>query len=58
MPIGLLTSSLEANVGDVLGFDWQPSVVERVLLAGRACWFYLWKLGVPWPLMFDAEPGM
>lgn len=52
VPIGLLTTSMEANVGDVLGFDWQPSLVERVLLAGRATWFYLSKLLVPWPLMF------
>ena len=52
IPIGLLTSSMEANVGDVLGFDWQPSIVERALLAGRAVWFYASKIVVPWPLMF------
>ncbi len=51
-PIGLLTASMEANVGDVLGFDWQPSVAERLLLAGRAVWFYAGKLALPWPLVF------
>ena len=35
-----------------LGADWNQSLVERGLLAGRAIWFYLGKLAWPHPLIF------
>ncbi len=51
-PIALLTASMEDFVGEVLGFEWSPSPAETLLLAGRATWFYLGKLLLPWPLVF------
>ncbi|HEX3726408.1 MAG TPA: tetratricopeptide repeat protein [Pirellulales bacterium] len=34
------------------GTEWDLSLVERVLIAGRALWFYAGKLLWPWPLVF------
>ncbi|MCP6756239.1 hypothetical protein NL533_31930, partial [Klebsiella pneumoniae] len=35
-----------------LGSEWNLSPVERVLVAGRALWFYAGKLAWPHPLVF------
>jgi tetratricopeptide (TPR) repeat protein len=34
------------------GFEFQATAIDRVLIAGRAIWFYLAKLIWPFPLMF------
>ncbi len=49
---GLFTAWFErAGIG-AQGADFNLSFVERVLLAGRICWFYLGKLVWPADLMF------
>ncbi len=49
---GLFTAYLEtAHVG-AEGEDWALTPGERVLLAGRAVWFYAWKLLFPVDLVF------
>jgi tetratricopeptide (TPR) repeat protein len=35
-----------------LGTDWQQSWPERIVIAGKAIWFYLGKLAWPHPLIF------
>jgi tetratricopeptide (TPR) repeat protein len=45
---GLFTSWVERNLVGAEGSDFNYSVIERVLIAGRAIWFYLGKLF--WPL--------
>jgi Tfp pilus assembly protein PilF len=52
VPIGVVTTLLEKNVGTYLGLDWQPSLIERALLAGRALVFYASKLLWPSQLTF------
>jgi protein O-mannosyl-transferase len=49
---GLFTAWVERTAIGAQGpeFDWTP--IERVLIAGRAIWFYLLKLVWPWPLIF------
>lgn len=50
--LGATTAWLErTNVGAV-GPDWALSFVDRLLIAGRAPWFYLSKLLVPLDLTF------
>jgi len=50
--LSLLTGWLERfNVG-AEGSDWDQTLVERCLIAGRAVWFYLGKLLWPHPLVF------
>ncbi len=52
LPIALLTTLLEKRVGSMLGLEWDPSLIERFLLAGRASLFYLGKLLWPSQLTF------
>jgi Flp pilus assembly protein TadD len=47
-----LTAWLEKHQVGAEGPDWDLSLAERVLVAGRAFWFYLGKLAWPHPLMF------
>ena len=49
---GLLTAWLEQHEVGALGADWDLSLAERCLVAGRAVWFYLAKLLWPDPLIF------
>ncbi|MFN0152468.1 MAG: tetratricopeptide repeat protein [bacterium] len=50
--LGATTASLErSNVGAV-GSDWALSFADRILIAGRAPWFYLSKLVAPVDLTF------
>jgi tetratricopeptide (TPR) repeat protein len=49
---GLLTAWLERHVVGALGAEWDYSLVERCLIAGRVVWFYLGKLAWPHPLIF------
>jgi len=49
---GLLTSWVERTIGGAEGGEFDLTLVERTLLAGRAVWFYLGKLLWPSDLLF------
>jgi tetratricopeptide (TPR) repeat protein len=49
---GLTTAWVERNLIGAEGADFELSLVERCLLAGRVIWFYLGKLVWPANLMF------
>jgi tetratricopeptide (TPR) repeat protein len=57
--LGLNTAYLERTRVTASGPEWRfastipGEVVARCLIAGRAIWFYLTKLLVPYPLMFE-----
>lgn len=44
---GLLAIYVERNFGGARGAEWQIPLTERLLVAGRAMWFYVGKL--MWP---------
>ncbi len=50
---GLITASLEKHHVGATGPEWDLSLVERCLVAGRALWFYAGKLLWPAALMFN-----
>jgi tetratricopeptide (TPR) repeat protein len=50
---GLLTVRLETQHVGAVGWEWDLSFVERVLIAGRALWFYAGKLVWPTQLVFN-----
>ncbi|MBK8232967.1 MAG: tetratricopeptide repeat protein [Candidatus Eisenbacteria bacterium] len=49
---GLLTAWLEKYRVGALGAEWDFSLLERFVIAGRVFWFYPSKLMAPWPLSF------
>ncbi len=49
---GLVTAHFERVLIGAQGADFNLSVIQRVLLAGRVFWFYLGKLAWPDDLMF------
>ena len=49
---GSSTAWLEKHRVGAYGDDWALSAAERVLIAGRAVWFYFGKLIWPHPLVF------
>ena len=50
--MGLLTAWIEQHGVGASGAPWTFSFADRVLIAGRAVWFYAAKLAWPEPLMF------
>ncbi|MFO8008889.1 MAG: tetratricopeptide repeat protein [Candidatus Brocadiia bacterium] len=50
--LGLVTVWLERHQVGAAGREWSLSAVERVLIAGRALWFYAGKLAWPAELTF------
>lgn len=50
--MGLVTAWLERTHVGAEQIDWRLSPVDRVLIAGRALWFYLGKLALPARLAF------
>jgi len=50
---GALTAQLETQHVGAAGRDWDLSFVDRCLVAGRALWFYAYKLLWPAPLVFN-----
>lgn len=52
LAFGLLTIWWEANLVGASGQMWEMGYIERVLLAGRVFWFYLYKLIAPFELIF------
>lgn len=53
--MGLVTVHMERTEVGCVGPDWAFSAIDRVLIAGRAVWFYLGKLALPHPLIFNYE---
>ncbi|MGD8395562.1 MAG: tetratricopeptide repeat protein [Candidatus Eiseniibacteriota bacterium] len=51
--LGLLTIWMEKHSVQAVGAAWELTLAERVLIAGRALWFYAGKLLVPRPLSFN-----
>jgi len=51
--LGLTTVWLERHAVGASGAEWDLSFIDRCLIAGRALWFYLGKLGWPEPLIFN-----
>ncbi len=51
--LGLLTTQMEKEVVGAIGPEWDFSWLDRVLIAGRALWFYAGKLIWPYPLAFN-----
>ncbi len=49
---GLGTAWMEKHHVGAAGVDWDFSPADRVLIAGRAVWFYAAKLLWPYPLAF------
>lgn len=49
---GLMTAYMEQHHVGAKGEEWNLSMLERGLLAGRAVWFYAAKLVWPYPTMF------
>lgn len=47
-----VTVWLEGRVIGAVGPEWEFSLVGRILIAGRAVWFYVFKLVCPYPLSF------
>jgi tetratricopeptide (TPR) repeat protein len=50
--LALVTMSLEKHHLGATGPEWNFTLAERFVIAGRAFWFYLGKLFWPHPLMF------
>ncbi len=50
--LGFNTGHLERAQVGAAGREFAFSPADRVLIAGRAVWFYAAKLAVPWPLSF------
>jgi hypothetical protein len=51
--MGSLTAWVERVQVGALGGDWDLSLIERFLVAGRAIWFYVGKLVLPANLTFS-----
>jgi tetratricopeptide (TPR) repeat protein len=49
---GLFTTWVERHFVGAEGIAFNLSVIDRILIAGRAFWFYLWKLFWPAKLTF------
>jgi Flp pilus assembly protein TadD len=52
LTMGLFTMWVEKHEIKAQGTEWALTMVERILIAGRALWFYAWKLLCPDKLMF------
>lgn len=52
LPLALYTAHLEEVRVGAVGAEWDLSFIERILVAGRAIWFYACKLLWPQELVF------
>ncbi len=55
LALGIVTIVMERTHVGAHGPDWDLSVAQRILIAGRAVWFYVYKLLVPINLTFSYE---
>jgi protein O-mannosyl-transferase len=53
LPLALYTAHLEEVRVGAVGAEWNLSLMERVLVAGRAIWFYAHKIVWPQELVFS-----
>ena len=51
-PMGLFTAWMERAVVGAVGAEFSFSLVDRVLIAGRALWFYAGKILWPYPTIY------
>ena len=51
--LGLVTVYMEKVFVGARGAEWDFSAMDRLIIAGRALWFYLFKLLWPAPLIFS-----
>jgi tetratricopeptide (TPR) repeat protein len=51
--VGVMTVLMEREYVGASGREFASSFAERILIAGRAFWFYLSKLAWPYPLSFS-----
>jgi tetratricopeptide (TPR) repeat protein len=49
---GMITARWELQFNNCIGPEFEFTIVERLLIAGRAVWFHLWKLFWPTDLTF------
>src|SRR5206468_4012595 len=49
---GWMTSRMEEIQVGAIGAEWHYTLAQRLLIAGRAVWFYAAKLLVPYKLTF------
>ncbi len=52
LAFGMMTAYMEQHHVGAKGEEWNLSLLERGLLAGRAVWFYAGKLVWPYPIIF------
>jgi tetratricopeptide (TPR) repeat protein len=52
LAMGSLTSWMERHIVGAQGKEFDFTIVDRILIAGRAVWFYVTKLAWPNPLIF------
>jgi len=52
VPMAWLTAWMEKHVVGAIGEDWAFSWIERLLIAGRASWFYATKILWPHPIIY------
>ena len=50
---GVFTIIMEKEIVGAVGAAFDLSWADRIRIAGRALWFYLWKLAWPHPLIFN-----
>lgn len=55
MVMGMVTAALEKYHVGAVGHEWAFSIIDRVLIAGRALWFYAGKILYPYRLTFIYE---
>lgn len=57
---GLLTSWIERHpfIVGATGQPWSYGILDRIVLAGQVCWFYVWKLFLPHPFAWGLPEGM
>lgn len=50
---GSLTVGMEKETVGAQGAEWDYNIIERILIAGRALWFYAGKLVFPYEINFN-----
>jgi tetratricopeptide (TPR) repeat protein len=55
LALSIVTIRMELTNVRAVGPEWDLSIAERILIAGRALWFYVYKIFVPINLTFSYE---